>query len=134
MLPALELATAPYPHGRSHAIMCSLAFTAAAVMRPSATFVGLTRVTPGTEPVGRRTPAAAGVGVRRSRCAASIAARESSVTWHVLRTIAVAIDDSRAKAHPSEERRRDASVSLPLRGMSCAVASRAPRHGKLCSG
>ena len=114
--------------------MFSLAFTAAAVMRPSATFVGLTRVTSGTGPVGRRTPAAAGVGVRGTRCATSTAARESSATWHVLRTITVAIGDSLAKAHPSEERRRGASASLSLRGMSCAVASRAPRHGKLCSG
>ena len=107
-------------------MMYSFSFTAATVMRPSATFVGLTRVTSGTEPVGRRTPAADGVGVRRSRCATIIAARESRATWHVLRTITVAIDDSRAKAHPSEERRRDVSVSPSLRGISCAVASSAP--------
>ena len=52
----LNAATASYAHGWSHARMWSLAFTAAAVMRPSATFVGLTRVTSGTEPVGRGRP------------------------------------------------------------------------------
>ena len=134
MLPALELATASYHHGWSHARMWSLAFTAAAVMRPSATFVGLTRITSVTEPVGRKTPAAAGVGVRRSRCATIIAARASSGTWHVLRTMTVAIDDSRAKAHPSDERRRDASVSLSLRSMSWTAASKASRHGNVLFG
>jgi hypothetical protein len=46
----------------------------------------------------------------------------------------VAIDDSRAKAQPSDERRRDALRSLSSHGMSYAVTSRASRHGKLCSG
>ena len=76
----LELAMASYAHGWSHARMCSLALTTAAVMRPSAIFVGLTRVTPGTEPVGRRMLATGGVGARRRRCATSMAARESAGT------------------------------------------------------
>jgi hypothetical protein len=46
----------------------------------------------------------------------------------------VAIDASRAKAHPSAERRRDASVSLSLRAISGTAASNAPRHWKLCIG
>ena len=65
VLPAFEVAMAPYVHGWSHARTCSLALTTVAAMRFSAIFVGLTRVTPGTEPMGRTTLAAGWVAVRR---------------------------------------------------------------------
>ena len=78
--------------------MCSLALTTVEVIRFSAIFVGLASVMSGTDPVGRRTLAADGVAVRRGRYAASIAARASTNDWQSLRTMTVAIDDSRAKA------------------------------------
>ena len=54
-------------------------------------FIGGTSLTSGTDPAGRRTLAAGGVGVRKRRCATTIAARASTELSQPLRTMTAAI-------------------------------------------
>ncbi len=74
-------------------MMCSLDLTTTAVMQFSASFVGGAGLTSATDPVGRKTLAAGGVDVRRSRFATIMAARASTELSQPLRTIIVAIAD-----------------------------------------
>ena len=79
--------------GAELAFMGSGNLTTTAVMRFSASFVGGASLTSASDPVARRTLAAGGVGVRRSRFATIMAAREATELSQPLRTITVAIAD-----------------------------------------